>query len=111
MASNSAPKFVAEQVKATVCPKKKFPYGNSSYGHYYDPTCSGAFGCKDVCGEQCTKKCEEECVSCQRGKLPDNFLSCPGIESASSFEVPYVELVYVLKYIYFTRFKLPALYI
>jgi hypothetical protein len=76
-------------VKATICPKKKFPYGCTEPDTFYSPSCLRY--CKDLCGAQCKKKCNLDHKECKRGELDNTFLKCKGSGQNVSEVLPYVE--------------------
>ena len=79
-------------MKETVCPKKKFPYGEAP--DFYDPTCIVDHKkCKEICGKKCQQKCKHE--GCSRGKLTSQFLYCPSREVNEEENLPYIEFKYV----------------
>ena len=91
---SKVPKSIHSLLKTTLCPKRKFPYGNNEDLTFYDPGCvENMYTCKDYCGKKCQKICKENNHDgvCQRGQLSDQFLFCPTREKSSqTTEMPYV---------------------
>ena len=76
----NAPKNVDTLLKSRICEKKVLPYGKQENGYFYDPACiDGMYECKNICGTKCKQKCKNlnHSPDCGRGRLPQDFLSCP----------------------------------
>ena len=68
---------IDDMLKSSVCQKTNVAHMAKTV---YDPSCLQY--CGDLCGVRCRNLCNKEHDACQRGKLSEQFLSCPSAASA-----------------------------
>ena len=87
-----APNSARSQVKVSMCPKEKFPYGRNEFETYYSPACiENMLSCKDICGKRCKNECTPNHEACERGKLSNNLMFCPMRPSKNGNKLEYVK--------------------